>query len=45
VLTANDYIRKTENFKQPRFDIAEVTVYTKTDGDTGWDLHYIENAF
>lgn len=45
VLTANDYIAKTENEKQPRFDIAEVTVYEKSDGNKGYKLHYIENAF
>jgi putative endonuclease len=45
VLTANDYIRKTENSKQPRFDIAEVTIYPKNDGNLGYKLHYIENAF
>ena len=45
ILTANDYIVKTENDKQPRFDVAEVLVYTKPDGETGYKLNYIENAF
>lgn len=45
LLTANDYIAKTESEKQPRFDIAEVTVYNKEDGNLGYRLNYIENAF
>lgn len=45
LLTANDYIAKTEAEKQPRFDIAEVTVYNKEDGNLGYRLNYIENAF
>lgn len=45
MLTANDYIVKTENEKQPRFDIAEVVVFEKDDGKTGYKLRYIENAF
>lgn len=45
ILTANDYISKTENQKQPRFDIAEVIIYQKTDQNSGYKLHYIENAF
>lgn len=45
LLTANDYISKTENQKQPRFDVAEVSVYLKPDGKTGYKLNYIENAF
>ena len=45
LLTANDYIAKTESEKQPRFDIADVTVYNKEDGNLGYRLNYIENAF
>lgn len=45
LLTANDYIAKTLNEKQPRFDIAEVTVFEKPNGETGYKLYYIENAF
>lgn len=45
LLTANDYISKTLCQKQPRFDIAEVVIYTKTDGNMGYKLRYIENAF
>lgn len=45
LLTANDYIAKTESEKQPRFDIAEVTVCNKEDGNLGYRLNYIENAF
>lgn len=45
MLTAQDYIVKTENEKQPRFDMAEVIIFEKTDGKTGYKLRYIENAF
>ncbi len=45
MLTANEYIVKTECEKQPRFDIAEVTVYEKSDGGFGYKLRYIENAW
>ncbi len=45
ILSANDYIRKTECELQPRFDIAEVTVFEKQDGTLGYKLHYIENAW
>lgn len=45
ILTANDYIAKTECEKQPRFDIAEVTVFEKSDRTAGYKLHYIENAW
>lgn len=44
-LTANDYMVKTESQKQPRFDIAEVTVFTKADNTQGYKLCYIENAW
>ncbi len=44
-LTANDYIVKTECQKQPRFDIAEVIVFTKEDNSRGYKLRYIENAW
>ena len=45
LLTANDYIVKTQNEKQPRFDIAEVIVTEKENGESGYKLRYIENAF
>ena len=45
MLTANDYIRKTDTKLQPRFDVAEVTVKEKADGSKGYSLKYIENAF
>lgn len=45
MLTANDYLAKTECEKQPRFDIAEVILYIKSDGNFGYRLRYIENAF
>lgn len=44
-LAAQDYIAKTHNEKQPRFDVAEVTVTKKTDGAFGYSLKYLENAF
>lgn len=43
--TAQDFITKTECELQPRFDVAEVTVFEKADGTTGYKLHYITNAF
>lgn len=45
MLTAQDYITKTQTYLQPRFDVAEVTVYKKQDGSDGFKLKYIENAF
>ncbi len=44
-LSAQDYISKTFCEKQPRFDVAEVTVYEKADDSVGYSLKYIENAF
>ena len=44
-LTAQDYMVKTACEKQPRFDVAEVTIYKKADGHDGYKLRYIENAF
>lgn len=44
-LTANDYIIKTECQKQPRFDVALVTVVEKEDKTLGYNLKYIENAW
>lgn len=45
MLTANDYIAKTECRKQPRFDIAVVTVFQKENNSLGYKLKYIENAW
>ena len=45
LLAAQDYITKTLCEKQPRFDIAEVTVNEKPDGNVGFSLKYFENAF
>lgn len=45
LLTAQDYLSKTNCRLQPRFDVAEVIVYLKSDGTKGYKLHYIENAF
>ncbi|MBQ3548122.1 MAG: YraN family protein [Clostridia bacterium] len=44
-LAAQDYISKTLCEKQPRFDVAEVTVYEKADDSLGYSLKYFENAF
>lgn len=43
--TAQDFLQKTECELQPRFDVAEVTVFEREDGNTGYKLHYIKNAF
>lgn len=45
MLTAMDYISKTECMLQPRFDVAVVTVTQKADGTESYSLNYIENAF
>ncbi len=45
MLTAKDYISKTECQLQPRFDVAVVTVYQKPDKLDGYRLNYIKNAF
>ena len=45
ILTAEDFLSKYETELQPRFDVAEVTVYKKNDGTDGYKLHYIKNAF
>lgn len=43
--TAQDFLQKTGCELQPRFDVAEVTVFEREDGNTGYKLHYIKNAF
>ena len=45
MLTANDFILKTECELAPRFDLAQITVKEKTDGEIGYSLHYTQNAF
>lgn len=45
MLTAEDYISKTETVLQPRFDVAEVEVSENADKSLSYSLHYIENAF
>lgn len=45
MLTAEEYLSKTLNTKQPRFDVAEVTVFTRADNSIGYNLNYIKNAF
>ncbi len=44
-LAAQDYMTKTLCEKQPRFDVAVVTVSEKGDGTYGYSLKYLENAF
>lgn len=45
-LAAEDYMVKAEaDTLQPRFDVAEVTVFTKPDNSQGYNLNYIKNAF
>ena len=43
--TAQDFLTKTECELQPRFDVAEVTVFEKGDGEIGYNLKYLANAF
>lgn len=45
ILTAEDYISKTECLLQPRFDVAEVIVSKRPDGTEKYSLNYIKNAF
>ena len=47
ILSAQDYMSKTELDPQvqPRFDVAEVTVFEKSEGGFGYDLNYVTNAF
>ena len=45
IKTAEDFLSKTDCTLQPRFDVAEVTIFKKEDGKTGYKLHYISNAF
>lgn len=44
-LAAQNYMTKTYCEKQPRFDVAEVTVCERCDGTLGYRLKYLENAF
>ena len=45
IKTAMDYISKSHCDLQPRFDVAEVTVFVKEDGNYGYKLNYLSNAF
>ncbi len=45
MLTAQDFLSKRFTELQPRFDVAEVTVGQKPDGQQSYNLKYIENAF
>ena len=38
-------VSPAESVNQPRFDVAEVTVYKRRDGSDGYKLNYIKNAF
>ena len=46
-LAAQDYLEKSgsESGLQPRFDVAQITVFKKKDGTDGYRLNYIANAF
>lgn len=44
-LTAENFLTRFKSEKQPRFDVAEVTVFLKDDGKEGFRLNYIKNAF
>ena len=45
ILTAEDYLSKSPSEKQPRFDVALVTVRENVTNGSGYSLKYIENAF
>lgn len=45
ILTAEDYISKTNTLLQPRFDVACVTIFENKKGVTEYKLKYIKNAF
>ena len=45
ILTAEDYLSKTETALQPRFDVALVSVKENPERGSGYSLNYIENAF
>lgn len=46
-LAAEDYMVKSDPSLplQPRFDVAEVTIFKKDDGSDGYKLNYMANAF
>lgn len=45
ILAAENFLCRYETELQPRFDVAEVTVFKKSDGENGYRLNYIKNAF
>ena len=47
ITAANYFLSKSQYFgeKNVRFDVAEVTTFKKPNGDTGYNLNYIKNAF
>lgn len=44
IITAEDYLTKSPSDKQPRFDVALVTI-SENNGKDRYNLKYIENAF
>ena len=46
IFAAQDYMVKCGiSDLQPRFDVASVTVFKRDDGNLGYNLDYIKNAF
>lgn len=45
ILTALDYISKSHNSLQPRFDVADVREKTDEAGKKKYEVYYIKNAF
>jgi len=43
--TALSFVRRLQMELTPRFDVAEVTVFSKEDGSVGYKLNYIISAF
>ncbi len=44
-LAATSFLNRLKRPLTPRFDVAEIIVYTRTDGSTGYRLNYIKSAF
>jgi len=44
-LAAASFLNRLNRPLTPRFDVAEITVYTRTDGSRGYRLNYIKSAF
>ena len=43
--TANEFLKRLQRPLIPRFDVAEVIVYTRPDKTEGYKLNYIKSAF